>query len=631
MMGVDMRTLKTFIVLGAFVVVAGASSVGYGITQDEIITLVKYNVPVKKIIDKIKEDRTIFHLSIQDILRLKRKGVPASLLKFMQSTPTLFGKGHKARKSRATKKAQPHVKTAEELRKEAEAAKREQQRRAMELRRRMEAQRRMMRRNITRRGLEMAESGDWVAAIRTFKVFLKSGNYQKGTPEYYSASYGMAVAFARGGLAQSAARMFLDVLLMGPDKPFFKDAFLELRKLRKEIDYSPAALGREIASFDVSGFSQDFQDTFHYVLGEYFSAYGNYQRALKFFDVVSDKSSDKPKALYLTGLIQVQNKMYRSAVASFEKAITLSEQLKSAKEVIDLAYLALARIAYENGNYDAAIYYYKKVPQTSLALSQAFYELAWTYLLKLDYSRVLGIFHALHSPFFKRSFYPDLWILEARVYTDLCHYKRANAALREFDNTVSVLLPPIKNFVNSQRTPVDFFNNFVKAANAPAKTSPLPEIIIYKVISDIGFYNVYKTLKEIEREQILLKQNAAQLGDVGQRLQKKLAQLYRDKQIQGGITIQRLLRKIDNSISDAMVHETEIQVDLNAANMEKLQMETAELAGEEVAQVKKKGKKKKEAIIGDDQEIWNWDGDYWWDELPYYRGFLKDNCTEYAR
>lgn len=623
-----MRALKLSIVLSLFVVIVGASPRAWGITKDDIMTLVSLKVPPAQIIKTIKKDRSVFHLTIQDILKLKRNGVAESVLRFMLSTPERYGStGVKGVKKAAVQK--PRVKTARELQKEAVARKREARRRAIEERKRMQAQRKMMNRNITRHGIEQAQNGDWVEAIRTFRTFLKSGNYQNGTPEYYNSTYGMAVAFARGGLAQSAARMFLEVLLMGSDKPFFKESFLELRKLRKEIDYSPTAM-EKLTAFDVSGFSQKFQDTFHYVLGEYFSNYGNYQRALTFFNSVTDKSKDKPKAMYLTGLVQIQHKMYRSAVGSFESAINLADALHAPHEIIDLSYLALARIAYENGNYDAAIYYYKKVPKSSLSLSRSFYELAWTYLMKLDYSRALGIFHALHSPFFKHSLYPDLWLLEARVYTDLCHYNRANAALHEFDNTITVLLPKIKTFLNSQRSPQDFYKNFVNAANAPAKASALPELVIYKVISDIGFYNIYKTLNEIGRERILLKKNAMALGDVGKNLQKKLSQLYEDKQIQAGIAIQRLLRKVDDSIGDAMVSETEIQVDLNAAAMEKLQIETAQLSGASIG-VKKKGTEKQSAIIGNDQEVWNWDGDYWWDELSYYRGFVKDKCIKYAR
>lgn len=609
---------------------AGVSPRAWGITKDDVMTLVSLKMPPKDIIKTIKKDRSVFHLTIQDILKLKRKGVDESVLRFMLSTPQRYGSKTAGVKGLKTeKKAKPHVKTALELQQEEAARKREAQRRAMEERKRMEAQRKMMNRNITRHGIELAEDGDWVEAIRTFRTFLKSGNYKNGTPEYYNATYGMAVAFARGGLAQSAARMFLDVLLAGSDKPFFKDAFLELRKLRKKIDYSPTAM-EKLTNFDVSGFTQEFQDNFHYVLGEYFADYGNYQRALTFFKSISNKSLDKPKALYLIGLVQIQHKMYRSAIGSFESSINLSERLNGDQEVVNLSYLAMARIAYENGNYDAAIYYYKKVPKSSLSLSRSFYELAWTYLMKLDYSRALGIFHALHSPFFKQSFYPDLWLLEARVYTDLCHYNRANKALHEFDNEITVLLPKIKAFINAQRKPQDFYLNFVKAADAPAKSSALPEIVIYKVISDIGFYNIYKTLQEIERERGLLKQNKSALGKVGQQLGKKLAQLHEDKLIQAGIAIQRLLRKTDNSIGDAMVNETEIQVDLNSAAMERLQVETARLAGESIG-IKKKVKSKRSAVIGKDQEVWKWDGDYWWDELSFYRGFVKDQCIKYAR
>ena len=121
--------------------------------------------------------------------------------------------------------------------------------------------------------------------------------------------------------------------------------------------------------------------------------------------------------------------MYRSAVQSFQNAIVATEENGSDPEIRDLGYLALARIAYDSEQHDAAIYYYRKIPKGSYKRATAFYESAWVYFVKGDYSRALGTFQTLHSPYFEHQFYPELWILEATVYMNTCRFGDAEESL----------------------------------------------------------------------------------------------------------------------------------------------------------------------------------------------------------
>ena len=146
----------------------------------------------------------------------------------------------------------------------------------------------------------------------------------------------------------------------------------------------------------------------------------------------------------------MQNKLWRSALESFQNSILATEENKSDSEVADLAYLALARIAYESNNFDAAIYYYRKVSEESVKLATAFYESAWTYFIKGDYSRALGTFQALHSPVFEHYFYPELWVLEATIYLNLCHTDLTRKAIEMFNNRVAVLSQPLEEFLEAR-------------------------------------------------------------------------------------------------------------------------------------------------------------------------------------
>lgn len=214
------------------------------------------------------------------------------------------------------------------------------------------------------------------------------------------------------------------------------------------------------------------------------------------------------------------------------------------------------------------------------------------------------------------------------MFTDLCHTKEASAALDEFERRVAVLEPKIKNFINAQRSPRDFYENFKKAAAMSPKDAPLPQRVIYRVISTLSFRNVYNTLKEIDREMRLIKAHSKELGSFGLDMLRKLKTLREDKVNEAGILIQRSLREIDNAINQAIMHETEIQVDLTQAKSMEVEREMERLASGQVARKKPQVKARSQVIIGSDQEVWKFRGDYWFDELPYYRGMVEDKCQE---
>lgn len=615
----------------AFVVTAVLGSDARAITKEEVMTLVTLNIPEADIIKAIEKDRTVFTLQIQDILDLKKTGVPDGVIQYMMKTPQLFATAPAAAGSPAQPTAaapEPvREKTPQELAAEASARAEEVRRRAEETRRAEDARRSAYARGVLRDGLALADAGEWVDAVEVFQRFVQEGNYAPGTIEAYNAKYGMAAALANAKLYQSAARLLVEVLLEGPDKPFFQEAFLALRELRADIIYNPPDLER-LPDFSTVGFSRDFQDQYNYVLGEYFFDFNNYQKALKHLDQVSEKSKDGAKARYLTALVQVRYKMYKSAVESLQRAIITAEDTHADPAITDLGYMALARIAYEAGDYDAAIFYYKKVPRDSPRAGVVFYEMAWTYMMKGDYSRALGSFHALHSPYFGETFFPELWILEARAYGDLCYPDSAKKALEMFDRTVAYYQEPLRRFINGQKTPDDFFNNFVASVNGEAVSPKLPMELAYPVLSNVEFFNLYRTIRQIEHEDQSIRKSQNRLGQFAKEMLVKLGVMKKDVLVRSGIKVQQVLTGLAAEITEAQVQQTEIEVDINMMAINQMTEETRRLVGEADEEDTKTARGGRVAIVGSDTEVWPFEGEYWLDEVPYYRSLLTSQCTD---
>ncbi|MFT5430660.1 MAG: tetratricopeptide (TPR) repeat protein [Myxococcota bacterium] len=616
--------MKKYTLIAASLILLVASNAA-AISPQEIMTLARIGVSADEMIKAIDRDKTVFKLSVSEILELKKAGIPDKVLKYMLKTPQIYGDetdtGATPPQTPPTTPDEmtPEERAALEARQRAEA-----ERLAEDARKASEAQRQAFAQGILKKGMDLARSQECVPAIKTFLDFINQGGYQRGTDEHYTAWYGIAHALGQCDLHQSAARYLVDVVLEGPEKPFFQQSFWDLRAIRAKINYSPPDL-EELTKFSVANFSRRFQDEYNYFLGEFFYDYSNYSRALKYFEAVSDDAPDYPKALYLTGLVQTQNSLYRSAVQSFQGAIIAAESIDGAEDVATLAYLALARIAYEAQNFDAAIYYYRKVPSDSPKVATGFYESAWTYFVKGDYSRALGTFHALHSPYFSHYFYPELWILEATAYVNMCRPGLARQAINQFDSQVSALAEPLKQLLGKLRTPQDYFKALVGIVKQE-KTHLIDKRVIRPVLSNVEFYNLYKTVRQIEREERILGVFQNDLGQFGADLMAKLSALRQSRVNEAGIKVQQILKQLEGELADYAVKKLELEVDIAGKEIdEQTRIALGEEPIVEAEQVEKGGST---ALVGSDSMRWAFIGEYWRDEIAGFRSFLGSKCQK---
>lgn len=612
--------------VGASVLATSLGPAAWAISKEEIMTLAKLGIAEDEIIKAIDKDKSVFELSVAEILELKKANVPEKVIKYMLQTPKMYGGGTKP--GEPVTPAEPEE-TEEEKRAREERLRVEAQKLLEEKRKAEEVQRKAFAQGVLAKGRKLGDEGKWVDAIQAFQAFVAQGNFAPDSEEAYFAKFGTANALVKAGLLQSAASLLVDLVLEGPDKPFFQTAFTQLRTLRKQVDYSPPQLER-LAEFagKVGGFSRGFQDEFNYVLGEFFHEGQDWGRAVSFLDAVDSRAPDYGKAQYLKGYIEVQNELYKSAVESFQRAIIATEENESAPEVRDLAYLALARIAYRIGDYDASIYYYRKIPQGSYKQATAFYESAWVYFLKGDYSRALGTFHTLDSPYFKHYFYPEVWILEATAYLNLCHFDRTALALQRFEEEILPLIPPLESFIANTQKPEDFYSALVATVNGrKAMANQMPDKLVPNVLANVEFYNLYRTVKQIEKEQARIDKEGGALGNYAVELRDNLARLHRDRVREIGLTIRLILGESLQELQKFRTKFTELGVDMEDIKIDEADRRQRALDLGEEPEDKQATSGGTGTIVGSDTWRWEFENEFWSDEIGTYRSMIKDQCA----
>ena len=625
---------------GAAALCLGTAAHAYAVSVQDIITLTGLEIPEEQIIKKIQKDHSTFKLAPSEILDLKKKGVSDKVIRFMLQTgqdkdgvpagPAKIKDGGDKPKRELTAAEQ----AADEARLKEESV-----RLAEEQRKREEGQRKAFAGRVLAQGQAYADSGEFVKAIQVFTKFVNDGvggiPFAPDSQEAYVAKYGIANALSRAGLMQSAANSLLEVVRAGPDKMFFATAFDQLRTLRRKINYRPPEL-EDLTRFAVTGADARFQDGFHYFVGEFLHDFGLSADARPYLEKVAKESDDYGRAQYLLGLIAFQDETLSAqqkvteASQAFQRAVMAGEKQADGQPIVDLAYLSLARLAYEYEQFDAAIYYYKKISKNSPKLATAFYESGWTYFLKNDSSRALGTFQALHSPYFAHHFYPELWILEATMYVNMCHRAYAEDAIKMFEDTVLVLGPPLRDFLKRNRRPEDFYAGLLESANQKNATS-LPRVLQSPVFDNVEFYNLYQTIKQIEKEEKVVKANLTPLGAFGQDLLARLGQLRTERISEAGVVIQKTLRQTQKDLETYQDKLAELRIDLNELELADLDRKMQQQETTSVDAGKTVATESRIAIAGSDAMVWPFEGEFWKDEIGAYRSFLREKCTEMGR
>ncbi len=466
------------------------------------------------------------------------------------------------------------------------------------------------------------EDGDNMKAARGYLEFL-SLNPDPTSDEWYEAKFGLAKSVYQEGILSGASRPLLEVLMAGSEKPHFKEAFGMLQVLTRKVGYRPPVL-EELTKLYVGDKNGKFKNEFNYYMGKFFFDYNRADLAIEYLSKVESGSADYPESRYVMGIAQLDESVndIAGALKNFQGAIVSAEKSQAAnKDILQLGYLALARTWYEVGLYDVALFYYQKLPSDSSRNAEATFEQAWTYFLKNDHNRALGVFHTLNSPYYAKWYFPDLYVLESTVYLNLCKFEKSQIALAEFKTRYLEKLPRLKKVLTETKEPAAYWTMMM---DFKPDAKGLPPLFYNAVLDDTGFYNIYQVVKTLRAEKKALETNISSLGDFGQVVLDNVSGQLKAKIEEGGILVQQKLSGIDLELEDWSLKATQIEFDINSE--EKRQLEQKLLnPGWEPANA---GAGSTFFVVADDWQRWDFEGEYWLDEVPNFRSSLRTECVE---
>lgn len=476
------------------------------------------------------------------------------------------------------------------------------------------------------------EDAEYYRAARLYDEFIQKSDPRK--PSALQAKLGLADSLFALKMYGNAAATYHEVVEAGPDNEAFVPAFEGLRRCGQKISYNPVTL-EKLTNYFVGNAPKPFQDGYNYYLGKFFFDYNRYDEARKYLAQVSNEGADFADAQYLLGLMVVleageqdtDERAQKLITASplFQQAVTAAET-KDEDRVAHLSYLALARIAYTVGLYDVAIFYYRKVPTDSTNYVNALYEIGWSYFLKGDIRRGMGIFHTLDGPDWENYFLPDSHLLEATVFMNTCHFDFAHDAVKRMEEKYLALKAPLQRYLAEYTTPETLYRAFVLGQTN--KGVELPRLLRMATLADAEFSELYGTVRNRRREVSELSTHKDNLGaDLANRLLSSVETQQKDAQMEMGIKISAILQRLDAELTDLEVKLSEIRIEIDevqADELEKAIKDSYQEASQQAAAAA--AQRTASVFVGDKYLTWPFEGEYWEDEINAYRSNLTEVC-----
>jgi TolA-binding protein len=168
-----------------------------------------------------------------------------------------------------------------------------------------------------------------------------------------------------------------------------------------------------------------------YVRAKYLYSRGKLDEASQIFAQVPPSSLYYFQSRYFLATVAVKKGDLASALTGFDDVLKLQPPDENARDIQDLARLAIGRLHYERNQFDRAVEAYQAVPRSSKYFEDSLYEQAWTHIKAKDWLRAFRSLQLLldNNPDSKDA--PELRLLLGNLNLRMERFANANEAYAE--------------------------------------------------------------------------------------------------------------------------------------------------------------------------------------------------------
>lgn len=448
------------------------------------------------------------------------------------------------------------------------------------------------------------------------------------------AEFYMGKTLYKMGYYASAQSWFEKIVGAGPDHGYYPATLKWLAALSRVLPETSGILTL-IGKYDPSALDQPIMDTvrdeLYFLLGRHFYNIAEFDKAIELFNKVSESSEFYVKAKFFEGVTHVRKYDGRPAGEAFKRVLEVSRERPQQYKAADLdryeelAILQMARVFYSTKDFDKAIRYYEKLEQNSRDWAESLFEASWAYFMKTNNPKALGNIHTLNAPYFENQFFPESILLKSVIYYKYCAYDRALEAVSEFNQKYKPLRANLQGVVDKYEDNAEFYDYVKKIKAGKAGLDDTTQRLTMSVLDDKTLAKTFAWVDELDHELAMLGkadkawQTTAVAGDISADLElvKSVAATNAGKLAKE--RLQRLLKELGDLSRDG----TKIRIEVLDAQAGKV---SAERTGSD-AKISK-DRKEDPIVVDDEHFVWRFNGEYWKDELGYYRFKVRSQCPK---
>jgi predicted negative regulator of RcsB-dependent stress response len=353
-----------------------------------------------------------------------------------------------------------------------------------------------------------------------------------------------------------------------------------------------------------------------------------YPQALSAIAEFKDFGPYQPEIEMVKGTIHAAQNDNEQAKKDYANCLELgSKMAKDAEDdkvkryydiVHDSCQIQLARIAFSDKNYGLADQQYNLIEKTSYLWPYTLLEKAWANYHLENYNRTLGILVTYRSPLLESYFIPEAEALIALSYFKLCLWDDAAMTIDRYYKVYKKQSEELVTMLNSQKMSDNFFYDMsVQSIVKSSQMAPYIRNLVTQVRKQVKFNVDIASIFNAERE---LKHISNEVpGKLSTALKQELAQEI--VQLKRGLNhfIKKQMFDFVNDIHSISYELFNVQLEILSKQRKLLYDDKKLIATRSRGDYSNVHREK-------DQYFWEFQGEFWADELSDYSFGLKSNC-----
>ena len=344
---------------------------------------------------------------------------------------------------------------------------------------------------------------------------------------------------------------------------------------------------------------------------------GNLAVAGAMLKMVKPNDPYYPEAKALEGVILSLQDQHGNALAPLQIALATGGRAQRGEIFKATVTLNLARAYYAAGNFPQAAHYWSQIERDDPKWLDAQFERAWAHFRMEDMNGTLGLLQNHVSPYFHDRYYPEAAMLRLYALFLLCKFPEASAQLDAFQAQYRPQQSELLGVTAYTKT--DTFDQIRR--HIDDGRSDLPKMVTLAFESEDRIKDSIGAVSSAEGE-------IARLRNVGANVFAQTAMDWVNErrgeiiETEGGRILRRV-KKMETELSEMIANSDVTKLDL--MQMESRLFERASFTGK-MPEAKRRVKRKVSARVT--ERKWDWQGEYWADEVGYYRVDTTPECPE---